>query len=165
MYLIRNEEEVRQLEELLEGVLNADQAAIDRAERPELLVYLFRRLGKKPVRLLKQLLIEEHGLAPTANPKEGLEPLLLILDERFKQSLPLPLQELGTHGLTEEAIQLLKIFVLCFYQLEWRTELGQEWLVLSLDEKHHIHCETDYTDLLCDYEQLLNLSNQEIVES
>lgn len=154
MFLIRNEEEIRQLDELLEGILNKNQTILDRAENPELLIYLFRRFGKKPIRLLKQLLIEEHGLKPDDDPKEGLVTLLMILDERFKQSLPQPLQELGTDGLTTEALRVLITFILCFYQLDWRTELGQDWLVLNLDEAHHVYCEQDYSDLLFDYQSL-----------
>lgn len=154
MFLIRNEEEIHQLDQLLEGILNKNQTLLETAENPELLIYLFRRFGKKPIRLLKQLLIEEHGLNETADAKEGLAPLLLILDQRFKQTLPPPLQELGTDGLTTDALRVLAMFVLCFYQLEWKRELGQEWLVLELDEANHVYCDQDYSDLLLDYQSL-----------
>ena len=156
MYLIRNEEEIYQLDVLLDGILNKNQEALETAENPELLIYLFRRFGKKPVRLLKQLLIEEYGLEPEAKPQDGLVHFLIILDERFKKSLPLPVQELGVDGLTEEALRVLIMFVLCFFDLSWKQEIGQDWLVLELKESNRVYCDQDYSDLLFDYQTLFD---------
>ena len=156
MYLIRNDEEIYQLDVLLDGILNRNQEALDVAENPELLIYVFRRFGKKPIRLLKQLLIEEHGLDSNAKPEEGLVPFLLILDERLKKRLPLPVQNLGVDGLPEDALRVLVIFVLCFFDLNWKHEIGQDWLVLELKESNQVYCNQDYSDLLFDYQSLFN---------
>ena len=155
MYLIRTEEELTQLNEILEAILNKDVEALQHAERPDLIIYLFRRLGGSCLKIKKESLIRRFQIDPNAPIHDFLVPALFVLEENHERQLDQRLKNLTVEGLTEQAIQSLLTFILCFYELDWVTYRKECYLQLTLDEANHACCEVSYIDLLHDYQPLM----------
>lgn len=155
MYLIRSEEELNQLNEVLEAILNKDVEALQNAERPDLIIYLFRRLGGSCLKIKKESLIQRFQIDPNAPIHDFLVPALFVLEENHGRQLDRRLKDLTVEGLTEPTIQALLTFILCFYELDWVTYQNECYLQFTLDEANHSCCEISYIDLLHDYETLM----------